>query len=118
MNEPFIPPMQKLGPIMPEFKVNQKRKLKYAFAVGLYVYQKARYELKVQQANQEPQNESRCPIMRQMSSESSDFSRFASYMNAEKPENAQSDGLDLANSKRFVYSSAHLRDLNLLNQLK
>jgi len=43
---PKQPTPNKLGPIMPEFSLLQKRKLKYAFVVGLYEYQKTQLEMK------------------------------------------------------------------------
>jgi hypothetical protein len=37
---------QRLGPILPTFNMQQKLKLKYAFAVGMYKFQKARVKQK------------------------------------------------------------------------
>ena len=47
-----------------------------------------------------------------ISSESSDFSRFVSFMNTSQ----RNIGNDNQSKGKFIYSSAHLRDLTLLKQ--
>lgn len=97
----------KNGPILTDYNLHKKKKLKYAFAVGIYEFQKARVRAKqVQEENE----------INFMDSESSDMSRFANYLKGKDGSSGDNSLYlhDCNDQRVFIYSSAHLRDMNVL----